>query len=168
MWGRSVVTEGGRITVLRGICGPRTARNGSTLHTAEVLNVHPASNKDRLHTLQSTVYIWVLSVRVPSQVLPHRNHNSNLWPPTGHSLGASSGLHAGYFKALHLQPSMPRKLIYWPKVILIRRSHQWGWVGVGCSTHERHNKCIENFDRNTWREDTASERHRRILQANNT
>ena len=58
MWGRSVVIEGGRITVLRGICGPRTARNGSTLHTAEVLNVHPASNMDRPHNkLQCTVYI---------------------------------------------------------------------------------------------------------------
>jgi hypothetical protein len=58
MWGRSVVTEGDRITVLRGICGPRTARNGSALHTTEFLNVHPASNKDRPHNkLQCTIYI---------------------------------------------------------------------------------------------------------------
>ena len=55
---------------------------------------------------------WVLSVRVLSQVLPTSNHNSNLWPPTRHSLGASSGLHAGYFKALHLRPNMSRKRIY--------------------------------------------------------
>lgn len=47
---------------------------------------------------------WVLSVRVLSQVLPPHNHNSNLWPPTRHSHGASSGMHAGYFKALHLRP----------------------------------------------------------------
>jgi hypothetical protein len=37
---------------------------------------------------------------------------------------------------------------------------------VGCSTHERHKKYIENFDRNTRREETALEGHKRILQAN--
>jgi hypothetical protein len=66
-----------------------------------------------------------------------------------------------------------RLFIYDPKcpvnLFFDRKSYQYGDhtnddnSGVGCSTHERHKKCIENFDRNTRREETALLRDRRIL-----
>ena len=48
------------------------------------------------------LYVRVLRYRPVSQVLPPRDHNSNLRPPTRHSLGANSWPHAGYIKALHV------------------------------------------------------------------